>query len=106
MTPFIGQNVGEEKKKVFAYQSVGFRSQKKKTNKKQMVSPRNGDTQGRPPPLATPLRLTSVQVASSFKQTNNTPATLRFFGRPKNLLRKHFIRSFWREPNFVRGRAI
>ena len=41
-----------KKKKVFAYQSVGFRSQKKK---KQMVSPQNGDTRSGPPPLATPL---------------------------------------------------
>ena len=49
----MGQNVGEEKKKVFAYQSVGFRSQKKKTNK-QMVSPQNGDTQGGPPPFPPP----------------------------------------------------
>ena len=45
------------KKKVFAYQSVGFRSQKKK---KQMVSPQNGDTRGEPPALATPLGSTKV----------------------------------------------
>ena len=69
VAPFIGQKTGEHqkekvfaakrvsfqsesmwwpKKKVFAYQSVGFRSQKKK---KQMVSPQNGDTRGGPPPF-------------------------------------------------------
>ena len=37
-----------KKKNVFAYQSVGFRPQKKK---KQMVSPPNSDTRGGPPPL-------------------------------------------------------
>ena len=42
----------KKKKKIFAYQSVGFRSQKKK---KQMVSPQNGNTRSGPPPLATPL---------------------------------------------------
>ena len=36
------------KKKVFAYKSMGFRSQKKKN--KQMVSPQNGDIRGGPPP--------------------------------------------------------
>ena len=39
----------KRKEKVFAYQSVGFWSQKKK--KQQMLSPQNGDTQGGPPPL-------------------------------------------------------
>ena len=78
MAPFIGQNIGEDQKKglrcnelvfsskvcddqkrkkkekkVFAYQSVGFWAQKKKT---QMVSPQNDDTRAAPPsPLATPL---------------------------------------------------
>ena len=48
VAPLIGQNVGEDqKKKVFAYESVGFRYQKKK---KQMVSPQNGDTRGGQPP--------------------------------------------------------
>ena len=94
VAPFIGQNIGEDQNKnkkrsslqnelvfspkvcddqktqnkVFAYQSVGFRSQKKKT---QMVSPQNGDTRGRPPPpppLATPLRSgTNLQFPRLFR---------------------------------------
>ena len=45
VAPFIGQNIGEnqKKKKVFAYQSMGFRSQKKKNKPKwyhlKMVTP-------------------------------------------------------------------
>ena len=49
-------------KKVFAYQPVGFLSQKKKKN--QMVSPQNGDTRGGPPPLATPLFMPSLPTLS------------------------------------------
>ena len=48
---FSSKVCDDQKKKVFAYQSVGFRSQKKK---QPTVSPQNGDTRGGPP-LATPL---------------------------------------------------
>ena len=58
--PKVCDDQKQNKKKVFAYQSLGFQSQKKK---KQTVSPQNGDTPGRaaPPSNATaPAHLISV----------------------------------------------
>ena len=56
------------KKKVYAYQSVGFRYQKQKKTK-QMVSPQNGDTRGGPPP---PSDATEKSKTNGITATFNT----------------------------------
>ena len=54
-------------------------------------------------------RLTSVQAVSCFKQTNDAPVRSRFYTQCKpglKILSGGILRSFRRDPNFARRRAV
>ena len=85
-----------KKKKVFAYQSLGFRVSKEK--QKQMVSPQNGDTRGGPPPppLATPLGMAPPFVTWAEGLSSKTVGEDLFFGLHRFFGRKTDLVLGWK----------